>query len=89
MFGDVSIKVYDEDGDGSMDFLGMVIIPLSHINNGEREWFALKTEDGILVSGVTTLSLELGTRARARFTYLLGNTSQPGGGACVSGADAL
>lgn len=73
VFGDVSIKIYDEDGDGSMDFLGMVIIPLSHINNGEREWFALKTEDGLFrAKGEVEVALQFEvTNLQAGFQHVL------------------
>ena len=54
-----------------MDFLGMVIIPLSHVNNGEREWFALKSEDGLFrAQGEIEVSLLFEvTNLKAGFEY--------------------
>lgn len=73
VFGDLTIKVWDEDADGSMDFLGMVIIPLSHVNNGEREWFALKSEDGLFrAQGEIEVSLLFEvTNLKAGFEHIL------------------
>ncbi|XP_065584855.1 multiple C2 and transmembrane domain-containing protein-like isoform X2 [Artemia franciscana] len=38
----LEVTVYDEDRSRRSDFLGMIVIPLLRINNGERRWFTLK-----------------------------------------------
>lgn len=38
----LDITVFDEDRDHKVEFLGRVAIPLLHIRNGDKRWYALK-----------------------------------------------
>ncbi|KAJ2945002.1 hypothetical protein O0L34_g1899 [Tuta absoluta] len=38
----LELTVYDEDHDHKVEFLGKLAIPLLHIRNGEKRWYALK-----------------------------------------------
>ncbi|KAL3311521.1 Multiple C2 and transmembrane domain-containing protein 1 [Cichlidogyrus casuarinus] len=56
----LTIIVYDEDKDGSMEFIGQVMMPLLQMEQGKKQWYRLKNErmDGF-VRGVIQLETKL------------------------------